>query len=96
MEKVEKQVAAIDELVGGWSPYRELTAKDRAVFDEALNGFVGVRYVPQSVSTQLVSGTNYRFKCLASIPPSEALWYAIVQIYAPLQGKPYITHIQPL
>ncbi|WP_421207133.1 hypothetical protein [Aeromonas enteropelogenes] len=49
-------------LVGGWTAYHKLTAEDQAVFDQALKGFVGVQYVPFEVSTQVVAGTNYRFK----------------------------------
>jgi hypothetical protein len=79
--------------VGGWSPYHPLTAQDKAVFDEAMNGFVGVKYTPNTVSTQVVAGTNYRFKCTASMPPSEVVWEAIVEIFQPLNGKPYVTGI---
>jgi hypothetical protein len=81
------------ELVGGWSPYHNLTAEDKLVFDEALKGFVGVKYTPTAVSTQIVAGTNYRFKCTAQIPPSEVVWEAIVEIFKPLVGNPHITGI---
>ncbi|MGK4472928.1 hypothetical protein [Aeromonas molluscorum] len=54
-------------LVGGWTAYHKLTAKDQAVFDQALKGFVGVQYVPFEVSTQVVAGTNYRFKCKTTV-----------------------------
>ena len=80
-------------VLGGWTPYHDLTPEDRRVFDEAMSGFVGVTYKPQSVSTQVVAGTNYRFKCQASIPPAEVLWEAIVEIYQPLDGKPHIVGI---
>ena len=80
-------------LVGGWSAFHPLTANDQAVFNQALNGFVGVHYTPTSVATQIVAGTNYRFKCTASIPPAEVVWEAIVEIYAPLVGNPHITGI---
>lgn len=82
--------------VGGWTAYHPLTAEDRKVFDEALNGFVGVTYTPSEVSTQIVAGVNYRFKCTASMPPSEVVWEAIVEIYQPLNGKPHITGITRL
>lgn len=78
---------------GGWTPYHALTPEDKAVFQEALAGFVGVHYTPNTVSTQVVAGTNYRFKCTASIPPAEVVWEAIVEIFQPLKGKPYITGI---
>lgn len=80
-------------LVGGWTLYHPLTPEDQLVFDEALNGFVGVHYEPFEVSTQLVNGTNYRFKCDASIPPSDVIWQAIVEIYKPINGKPHIVSI---
>jgi hypothetical protein len=80
-------------IVGGWSPYHPLTAKDKEVFDEAMKGFVGVKYTPNTVSTQVVAGTNYRFKCTASMPPALVVWEAIVEIYQPLNGAPYVTGI---
>ncbi|WP_330442739.1 hypothetical protein [Flavobacterium sp. C4GT6] len=81
-------------LVGGWTPFHPLTAEDKAVFDQAMKGFVGVKYTPQSVSTQVVAGKNYRFKCTASMPPAEVVWEAIVEIFQPLNGgAPYITGI---
>ncbi len=80
-------------IVGGWTAYHALTAEDKKVFEEALAGFVGVTYTPQAVSTQIVAGTNYRFKCIASMPPSNVIWEAVVEIYAPLEGKPHITNI---
>lgn len=79
--------------VGGWTPYHELTPKDQAVFKEALEGFVGVQYTPETVSTQVVAGTNYRYHSKAQQPGSPASWAAIVEIYAPLEGKPHITQI---
>lgn len=78
---------------GGWTPYHSLSKEDDAVFKEALQGHVGVHYVPQLVSTQVVAGTNYRFKCNASIPPALVIWEAIIEIFKPLNGKPYITGI---
>jgi hypothetical protein len=81
------------ELVGGWSPYHNLTTEDKLVFDQALNGFVGVKYTPTSVSTQVVAGTNYRFKCNAQVPPSEVIWESIIEIFQPLVGNPHITGI---
>lgn len=79
--------------VGGWSPFRELTPQDREVFNEAMKGVIGVNYDPYLVSTQVVNGTNYRFKCHASIPPSDVIWEAIVEIYAPINGTPHVTQI---
>lgn len=80
-------------IVGGWSPYHPLTAQDKAVFEQAMKGFVGVKYTPQTVSTQVVAGTNYRFKCTASMPPALVVWEAIVEIFQPLKGEPHVVGI---
>lgn len=80
-------------VLGGWTAYHPLTPNDQQVFNEAMRGFVGVKYTPQTVSTQVVAGTNYRFKCIASMPPADVVWEAIVEIFAPLDGTPYVTGI---
>ena len=80
-------------LVGGWTAYHPLTEKDKLVFKEALAGFVGVHYQPELVSTQIVAGTNYRFKCKASVPPALVVWESVVEIFQPLQGAPHIVGI---
>mgnify|MGYP003579581385 CR=1 FL=1 len=85
---------SVDTLVpGGWTKYHKLTPEDEVVFKEATQGLVGVKYTPQEVSTQVVAGTNYRYRCTASIPPAQVIWEAIVEIFKPLDGKPYITSI---
>ena len=38
-------------LLGGWTAYHKLSAKDQAVFNQVLEGFVGVQYTPFEVST---------------------------------------------
>jgi len=80
-------------LVGGWTRFHALTPEGQKVFDEAMQGFVGVKYTPLEVSTQLVNGTNYRFKCDASMPPREVIWQAVVEIYQPIDGNPHVVAI---
>ena len=85
-------------LVGAFSPYTcEISEEARIAFDQAMDGIVGVRYEPVAVSTQVVSGMNYKFFCnteAATIRPINGA--AIVSIYAP-QGSPaHVTHIQPV
>lgn len=82
-----------DAIYGAWTPFHKLTPEDQEVFNEAMEGFVGVDYTPYSVSTQIVNGTNYRFKCTASIPPSDVIWEAMVCIHKPIGGKAFITGI---
>ena len=79
--------------LGGWSPYREVTIEDKIVFDEAMGGIIGVNYTPEMVSTQVVSGMNYRFKCIASLPSGEDSWMTLVAIYKPLSGKAIVKEI---
>jgi hypothetical protein len=67
--------------------------EDSEIFKTALSGFVGVTYRPNTAASQVVAGMNYRFKCSASIPPALVIWDAIVEIYQPLNGKPYITGV---
>ncbi|MGE7955622.1 hypothetical protein ACQKQA_03315 [Pseudomonas sp. NPDC089530] len=86
-------MSAQEHFVGGWTPYHELTPKDKEVFKEALAGFVGVHYTPEKVSTQVVNGTNYRYLSKATLPGSSDSWQAVVEIYAPIKGKPHITQI---
>lgn len=84
-------------LVGGWTAYHKLTAEDQAVFDQALKGFVGVQYVPFEVSTQVVAGTNYRFKCKSTVPLAKPIHgEAVVQIFKSLDGDAHITSITPI
>lgn len=86
-------MTAQEQLVGGWTPYHKLTPKDQEVFKEALVGFVGVSYEPEEVSSQVVHGTNYRYLSKAALPGSTASWKAIVEVYAPIEGRPHITQI---
>lgn len=98
MSTAEKQETVYFEVIaGGWSRYEKLTTEDETVFEEATQGIIGVSYTPLSVSRQIVSGTNYRFRCIARPSTIEPIQYeAIVQIYAPLKGKPFVTHIYPV
>ncbi|NET56361.1 MAG: hypothetical protein F6K47_09370 [Symploca sp. SIO2E6] len=84
--------------VGAWTPYSsEITPEASEVFEEALDGLVGVSYTPVAFATQIVSGTNYSFFCNAKVvypnAPNEA---AIVDIYQPLGEKAQIQDIQPI
>lgn len=86
-------MSAQEKNVGEWTAYQKLTQEDRDVFNEALQGFVGVQYTPEAVSTQVVAGKNYRFQSKAQQPGAPATWNATVEIHKPLQGKAYISQI---
>ncbi|OXA92523.1 hypothetical protein [Flavobacterium hercynium] len=83
-------------LLGGWTNYHAPTPADLAVFSEALNGLLGVRYRPTLVATQIVSGTNYRFQCIASVVHSGLTYDVIASIYRPLRGKSVLVEITPI
>lgn len=81
-------------LVGGWTPFGPLDARSRAVFGAATAGLVGVEYMPREVSTQVVSGMNYRFRCDARVvSPGAPTFTVTMEIYQPLDGPPVITRI---
>lgn len=82
--------------VGGWSAYTTPTPAELKIFKEAINGLLGVNYKPTAVSTQLVAGTNFRFKALATVILSGLIYEVIVSIYQPLSGEPKLIEITPI
>lgn len=82
---------------GSYTAMRAVTAEDKAVFDEAMRGFAGVTYTPDSVATQVVNGTNYKFLCQARTATREPMTFrAEVIVYKPLPqsgGQAVITSI---
>lgn len=91
--EAEKPETAEDTVLGGWTPYTEyvqlLDENDKVLFEEAMEGLVGVKYTPvQLLATQVVSGTNYAFLASAENVSTEAdKGFAIVTIYKNLEGK---------
>ncbi len=86
--------------VGGWKLTENgaITNEAQAALDKALDGLVGVRYVPVALlGTQLVSGTNYCILCEATVVyPDAKPYYAIVTVYADLQGGAELRNIVAL
>ena len=84
-------------VVGEWTAFAKPTAVELEVFNEATKGFVGVKYTPEKVSSQVVEGMNYRFICKAVPATLDPLAFqAMVQIYAAIGKTPVITHINPI
>ncbi|MGI0115366.1 hypothetical protein [Zooshikella sp. RANM57] len=83
---------------GGWTLYRtDINRFEMAVFDQALDGLVGVAYTPFAVSTQVVAGTNYKFICNAQpVYPDAVPYAAIVKVYRPLHGAIQLLSITPI
>jgi len=81
-------------LAGGYSADRSVTDEDLKVFNEAMNGLVGVSYKPTLVATQVVAGTNYRFTTTATpVVPNPVPFKAYVYIFKPLQGPTQLKEI---
>ena len=78
-------------IVGGWEIRyeQEMTDELRAVFEKALDGLVGVNYVPIAcLGTQVVAGTNYCFLAQATVVYPDALpTYVLVYVYEDLSGN---------
>ena len=85
------------DLAGGWSQPETpvITEEARKAFDKAMEGFTGVGYEPVALlSTQLVSGMNYRYICEATtVLPGAETSYALVTVYQDLEGNAQITEI---
>ncbi len=86
--------------LGSWAlnDSAELSADAQKAFDKALEGLVGVNYSPAALlGTQLVSGMNYCVLCESTVvyPDAQPYW-ALVYIYADLQGNAKVTNIVPL
>ena len=85
-------------LVGGWTEAEDgtITEELQALFDKAMEGLVGVDYVPvKLLATQVVAGTNYKFLCEGTtvVPDGETKQY-IVTIYEDLEGNAQILEIE--
>lgn len=82
---------------GAYGPMHEVSAEELKIFKTAMDGLVGVNYEPETVATQVVKGTNYKYICNATVVVPDAKPYkAEVIIYMPLQGDPVITEIKKL
>ena len=95
-------VAVAETMDGGWEnvPHEaaELPEDAQAAFDKALEGLVGAEYVPVALmSTQVVAGMNYCILCqITPVVPNAAPHWALVYIYADLQGNAEITNVYDL
>ena len=94
--------ACAEMTVGGWTPAAheaaELPEDAQAAFDKALEQLDGASYTPVALlSTQVVAGTNYCILCqIAPVVPDPVPVWALVYIYADLQGNAEITNVYEL
>lgn len=85
----------IDGIHGGWSVFDDLDDNDKKILDEALGGFLGVKYEALKVSRQIINGTNYRFFCTGTIASKgNETFPAIVKVYKPIYGDAVVTGIE--
>ena len=71
-----------------YSVQRPLEASYRDVVRRATTGMTGVSYTPESVATQVVAGTNYRFICTAkTTPPGLETYEAEIIVFQPPPGQ---------
>ena len=70
-------------------PTAALEASDRELFRPGdLPLSTGVSYTPESVATQVVAGTNYRFICTAkTATPGPETYEAEIIVFQPLPGQ---------
>lgn len=86
---------ANESMTGAWNGFSfTITPEAKSVFDQALKGFVGVRYTPLAFAIQVVSGLNYCFLCEGqTVYPGGSEFAALLYVYAPPGGVPHIPHI---
>jgi len=82
------------EILGGWTPFRPLDENCMNVFNEAICNLIGVNYTPIEVSTQVVNGINYRFRCDAKCTsPNAPTYQCTIEVYQAPNCTPVVTNI---
>lgn len=84
-------------LMGGWAAAEDATITDevRALFDKAMEGLVGVNFVPVAyLGSQVVAGRNHAILCQATAvyPGAQPAW-KVVFLYEDLTGGVKILNI---
>ena len=96
-EEIESIIAT---LPGGWSRAESpvITEELEELIEKAAAKKMGMKYIPVAfLGRQIVAGTNYAVLCrIAPVVPNAVETYAIVYIYANLQGDAEITEVQEL
>ncbi|OXA92524.1 hypothetical protein [Flavobacterium hercynium] len=90
---MSNQTLETEIIFGGWSTFEKPTAEEIAIFNKALEGYSGVHYSPLFVSAQVADGMIYRFRCLASIPPSKRFFESLLMVFKPYDSDAYIVRI---
>ena len=82
---------------GGWNYQAYIDPYESYIFYRTMDMEEDYFFIPVAVATQIVNGTNYRFLTLAE-PKSrnDTPYFALVEIYKPIQGDASITNITPI
>lgn len=85
-------------MAGAYTPFRtKISPEEKKMFKEVMSNLKGVDYEPLAVATQVVSGTNYKFFCNATVVyPGAPTKPVMVIIYKPLDGAPTLTGIEEI
>ena len=93
-------VAPAEGLLGGWTMPEDIDLTDECVFalDAATAEYIGATLEPMALlGTQLVAGMNYCILCqVTPVVPDPAPGYALVYIYADLEGNAETTNVVDL
>lgn len=85
----------MENLLGGFTSFREISNEEKALFTKAIENLVGVGYTPLAVATQVVSGMNYAFFCNSRVVvPGAESYNSLVVIYKPITGEPILKEIK--
>ena len=81
-------------MMGAFTAFRPVQQVDINLFKAATANIHDVTYTPKEVAAQIVSGTNYKFKCVAR--KGSETYNAVVSIFQPLPGRgaPKVTGIE--
>ena len=89
--------AMAESTLGGWSAAEDnsITEENKAFFDKAVEGLIGVNYEPITyLGSQVVAGTNHCYLCKATVVyPDATPSYVLMYIYEALDGHTEILHI---
>lgn len=80
-------------LVGGYTEFRPLGEEDAAVFNAVMANYEYLHLEAESVSTQVVAGLNYIFRCKTAGPDGSES-FCDVHIFRPLDGEPYLKEVE--
>ena len=85
-------------VVGGTAADPAITDSVRALFDKAMDGLVGMNYVPVAyLGSQVVAGYNHAILCQATtVYPGATPRWVIVYLFEDLDGGVEITNIVDL